>query len=49
MAGFLLEWVKGFNHGEWDQASGDLAKLIGRKPTTTAEYFKTLYDNGAWR
>ena len=31
-AGFVLHWVQGVNEGEWDGRTGDLEKLIGRKP-----------------
>ena len=44
---FFLEWVNGFNRGEWDNVSGDLEKLIGRKPTTTEEFLRTLFTTGA--
>ena len=49
VAPFLLGWVKGILRGEWDQVTGDLEKLIGHKPTTTEEYFRTLYAHGAWK
>jgi uncharacterized protein YbjT (DUF2867 family) len=42
VAEFLLGWMKGINRGEWDEQSGDLERLLGRKPQTTAQYFKTL-------
>jgi NAD(P)H dehydrogenase (quinone) len=47
VAPFLLDWVKGINRGEWDNVTGDLEKLIGRKPVTTEEYFRTLFANSA--
>jgi len=40
VAAFLLEWVKGFNAGEWDQVTGDLEKLLGHKATTPEEFFR---------
>ena len=43
VAPFILGWVKGFNRGEWDSVTGDLERLIGHKPTTTEEYFRSLY------
>lgn len=46
VASFLLEWVKGFNRGEWDNVTSDLEKLIGHKPTTIADFFQRLYQNG---
>ena len=36
-ADFILAWVGGINAGEWDSASGDLEKLLGRKPVTAAQ------------
>ena len=36
-ADFILAWVRGINAGEWDGASGDLEKLLGRKPVTAAQ------------
>jgi len=39
-AGFMLKWVQGVNTGEWDGQSGDLEKLLGRKPVTPAEYLR---------
>ncbi|WP_180902401.1 SDR family oxidoreductase [Martelella soudanensis] len=39
-AAFVLKWVQGVNAGEWDSESGDLEKLLGRKPVTPAEYLR---------
>ncbi|MGV0877575.1 SDR family oxidoreductase [Martelella sp. FLE1502] len=39
-AGFMLRWVQGVNAGEWDGESGDLDKLLGRKPVTPVEYLR---------
>jgi NAD(P)H dehydrogenase (quinone) len=49
VAPFILEWIKGVNHGEWDNVTGDLERLIGHKPTSTEEYLKRLYMSGAWK
>lgn len=43
VAVFLLAWVRGINTGEWDNPSGDLEKLLGRKPTTVREYLRDNY------
>lgn len=40
---FLLAWAHGINAGEWDNPSGDLEKLLGRKPTTVSEYLRDHY------
>ena len=42
-AAFILTWVQGVNAGEWDGESGDLEKLLGRKPTTPAEYLRAVH------
>ncbi|MEQ7917700.1 SDR family oxidoreductase [Xanthomonas sp. WHRI 1810A] len=42
-ARFALEWVHGANLGEWGELTGDLERLIGRKPMTTAEYLRDNY------
>lgn len=42
-AGFVLTWVHGVNAGEWEGKSGDLEKLLGRKPTTPAEFLRASY------
>ncbi|MBP0438343.1 SDR family oxidoreductase [Tianweitania sediminis] len=42
-AGFALAWVHGINAGEWDGKTGDLEKLLGRKPTTAAEFLDASY------
>lgn len=42
-AQFALEWVHGANLGEWGELTGDLERLIGRKPMTTAEYLRDNY------
>jgi NAD(P)H dehydrogenase (quinone) len=38
LAAFFLAWMHGINNGEWDGPTGDLERLIGRKPTTTATF-----------
>lgn len=40
---FALGWVQGVNAGEWDGKTGDLEKLLGRKPKTVAEFLRTTY------
>ncbi|MDR6719762.1 SDR family oxidoreductase [Paenibacillus sp. 2003] len=40
MTDFLLGWVRGINTGEFSETSGDLERLIGRKPMTYKEFFK---------
>ncbi|UQZ36994.1 NAD(P)-dependent oxidoreductase [Paenibacillus sp. PK3_47] len=40
MTDFLLGWVRGVNTGEFSETSGDLERLIGRKPMTYKEFFK---------
>ena len=42
-AGFVLAWVHGINAGEWDGQSGDLEKLLGRKPTTPTAFLQASY------
>ncbi|GGE02382.1 SDR family oxidoreductase [Paenibacillus nasutitermitis] len=37
---FLLGWVRAINSGEFSETSGDLERLIGRKPMTYKEFFK---------
>jgi NAD(P)H dehydrogenase (quinone) len=43
VARFALEWVHGTNLGEWGELTGDLERLIGRKPITTAEFLRDNY------
>lgn len=43
VADFLLAWVRGINTGEWDSPSGDLEKILGRRPTTVREYLRDNY------
>ena len=42
-AGFALAWVQGVNAGAWDGKTGDLEHLLGRKPTTAAEFLRANY------
>jgi len=42
-AAFALAWVRGINAGEWDGKTGDLEKLLGRKPVTAAEFLRAPY------
>lgn len=42
-AGFLLLWVHGVNAGEWDGQTGDLEKLLDRKPITPTEFLRASY------
>lgn len=37
---FACTWVDGMTAGEWADASGGLERLIGRPPTTVAEYVR---------
>jgi NAD(P)H dehydrogenase (quinone) len=40
---FALAWVTGINLGEYDKTTEDLETLLGRKPTTAAEYLRENY------
>jgi NAD(P)H dehydrogenase (quinone) len=40
VAEFACKWVDGMNAGEWEAQTGDLERLIGRKPTTAAAYLR---------
>ena len=44
MTDFLLGWVRGVNTGEFSETSGDLERLIGRKPMTYKEFFKYQFS-----
>lgn len=39
-AEFALSWIHAINGGEWDDQPGDLERLLGRKPTTSAEFLR---------
>ena len=41
---FILKWVQGMNQGEWEEVTGDLETLIGHKPTTPAEYLRSVAE-----
>lgn len=43
VAEFALAWVRGTNRGEYGELTGDLERLIGRKPLTTAEFLRDNY------
>jgi len=45
-AQFVLAWVHGINAGVWDGASDDLESLLGRKPTTAAEFLRASFLTG---
>jgi hypothetical protein len=40
---FILKWVQGMAAGEWQDSPKDLERLIGRKPTAAADYFRESY------
>lgn len=42
-AGFMLKWVEGVNAGEWDGETGDLERLLGRKPKTPTEFLRASH------
>jgi NAD(P)H dehydrogenase (quinone) len=42
VAPFILKWVQGMNQGEWEEVTDDLETLICRKPTTPAEYLRSV-------
>lgn len=44
VAPFILKWVQGMNQGEWEEVTSDLETLIGRKPTTPAEYLRSVAE-----
>jgi NAD(P)H dehydrogenase (quinone) len=41
---FILKWVQGMNQGEWEDVNDNLETLIGHKPTTPAEYLRSIAD-----
>jgi NAD(P)H dehydrogenase (quinone) len=43
VAAFALAWVHGANLVEWGELTGDLERLIGRKPITTAKFLRDNY------
>jgi NAD(P)H dehydrogenase (quinone) len=44
---FLMGWMRGINEGEWDKPSGDLERLIGHQPMTTAEFLRRAYASSS--
>jgi len=40
VAEFVLSWIDAINRGEWDDQPGDLERLLGRRPTTSAELLR---------
>jgi NAD(P)H dehydrogenase (quinone) len=46
VAQFALSWTQGVNRGEWDEISGDLERLLGRKPKTAAEFLRAKFASG---
>lgn len=40
---FRLAWVRVMNDGDFEETTGDLEKLIGRKPTSFREWIKLNY------
>jgi NAD(P)H dehydrogenase (quinone) len=43
LAEFALGWARGISRGEWEEQTRDLETLIGRKPTTTADFLRQNY------
>lgn len=43
VAAFALAWVHGTNLGERGELTGELERLIGHKPITTAEFLRENY------
>jgi NAD(P)H dehydrogenase (quinone) len=43
---FVLGWLRGMNAGEWQEQTHDLEKLLGRRPTSPAEFFRKQILNG---
>ncbi|KAL7917311.1 hypothetical protein ACQKWADRAFT_307089 [Trichoderma austrokoningii] len=42
LAEFRLHWVRTMNDGDFEETTGDLERLIGRKPTGFRDYYKKL-------
>ncbi|MBB3128693.1 NAD(P)H dehydrogenase (quinone) [Paenibacillus rhizosphaerae] len=42
---FLSAWVRGINSGEFSETSGDLERLIGRKPMTFKQFYQRAYSS----
>jgi NAD(P)H dehydrogenase (quinone) len=43
LAEFVHLWVVGMSNGEWDEVTGDLETLLGRKPKAPTEFFSADY------
>jgi NAD(P)H dehydrogenase (quinone) len=43
VAAFALSWVHGINSGEWGEQTGDLERLLGRRPTKIDEFLRDNY------
>lgn len=39
VADFALSWAKGVSTGEWSKETGDLERLLGRKPLSAVEFY----------
>ena len=46
-AAFLAEWVQAFTQGEFAEITGDLARLIGRKPVGYRDFLRAAYPQAA--
>lgn len=44
VAGFVAEWFEAFAAGEFAEVTGDLERLLGRKPLTTAEFLPKIFS-----
>lgn len=44
-ARFALEWVRALGDGEFAETSGDFRRLVGRGPTSIAEFIARRYSN----
>ena len=40
---FILDWVHGVNAGAWDGRTGDLERLLGRKPVSPALFLRATH------
>ncbi|RZA04293.1 MAG: SDR family oxidoreductase [Proteobacteria bacterium] len=49
LAKFLLGWMHGMASGEWSDTSGDLERLIRRKPKAASEYLQEAYGRNSAR
>jgi NAD(P)H dehydrogenase (quinone) len=46
---FACKWVQGMNAGEWEDQTGDLEALIGRRAKTAPEFFRDDFPLSAKR